>query len=132
VAGHQNSDRGLKRRKIGYPANSTSILQSSRLMKVWITCFFVLFGTAELLQWIQKFSLPLPVFVLGGAFLAIASNYSKLNNLPFHPDYEISELPENPAPAVTSSSAPPMPASARSQPSSTVSFTISKPHKPGD
>ena len=105
-------------------------------MKVWITCFIVLFGTAELLQWIQKFSLPLPVFILGGAFLAIASNYSKLTDLPFHPDYETSELPAQPAPVVTPNQNPPLstsaPTAARSQPKSPVSFTISNPYKPGD
>ena len=112
-------------------------------MKVWITCFIVLFGTAELLQWIQQFSLPLPMFILGGAFLAIASNYDKLTSLPFHPDYE---LPLSQQPVVSAGSEMPMSQqsgsqqavsqpiaqkSARSQ-SEKVSFTISKPHQPGD
>ncbi len=61
-------------------------------MRVWIVCFIVLFGSAELLEWLQTFSLPMPIFVLGGAFLAIASNYNKLTHLPFHPDYEAPEL----------------------------------------
>lgn len=44
-------------------------------MRVWMTSFLVLFGMAELYQWVEHFTLPLPVYILGGAFLAIASNY---------------------------------------------------------
>ncbi len=47
-------------------------------MKVWLACFLVLFALAELFDWVQKFSLPLPIYILGGAFLAVASNYDKL------------------------------------------------------
>ncbi len=47
-------------------------------MKVWLACFLVLFALAELFEWVQKFSLPLPIYILGGAFLAVASNYDKL------------------------------------------------------
>ncbi|MBZ8179390.1 hypothetical protein [Oscillatoria salina] len=46
-------------------------------MKVWIVSFFLLFGLAELYQWAKDITLPLPVFILAGAFLAIASNYEK-------------------------------------------------------
>lgn len=56
-------------------------------MKIWATTFVVLFGLVELYQWVQHFSwtitLPLPVFILGGAALAIASNYDKRAGLPF-------------------------------------------------
>jgi hypothetical protein len=44
----------------------------------------VLFGLAELFQWMKQLSLPLPVFILGGAFLAIASNYEKRAGFPFN------------------------------------------------
>lgn len=47
-------------------------------MRIWLTCFGVLFAIAELLQWAKHLTLPLPIFILGGAFLAIASNYNKL------------------------------------------------------
>jgi hypothetical protein len=47
-------------------------------MKVWFICFVVLFALAQLFDWIQQFSLPLPIYILGGAFLAVASNYEKL------------------------------------------------------
>ncbi|MGQ4648563.1 hypothetical protein [Lyngbya aestuarii] len=46
-------------------------------MRVWMISFLVLFGIVELYQWIRDFTLPLPVFILSGALLAIASNYDK-------------------------------------------------------
>ena len=46
-------------------------------MRVWLVSLTVLFGLAELYQWVKGFMLPLPIYVLGGAFLAIASNYEK-------------------------------------------------------
>jgi hypothetical protein len=52
-------------------------------MKVWITCFLVLFSAAEIYQWLKHFSLPLPIYILGGIFLAIASNADKQTGLPF-------------------------------------------------
>jgi len=54
-----------------------------KMMKVWIASFLVLFGLAEIYQWLQHFTLPLPVYILGGAFLAIASNYEKITGFPF-------------------------------------------------
>lgn len=47
-------------------------------MRVWITCFVVLFALAQLFDWVQQFSLPLPICILGGAILAVASNYEKM------------------------------------------------------
>ena len=47
-------------------------------MRVWLACFFILFALAELFDWVQEFSLPLPIYILGGAFLAVASNYDKI------------------------------------------------------
>lgn len=47
-------------------------------MRIWLACFIVLFALAELFDWVKDFSLPLPIYILGGAFLAIASNYHKL------------------------------------------------------
>ena len=37
----------------------------------------LLFVGVELFQWFRSIVLPLPVYVLGGAFLAIASNYDR-------------------------------------------------------
>lgn len=47
-------------------------------MRVWLACFFVLFAVAELFDWVKELSLPLPIYILGGAFLAVASNYNRL------------------------------------------------------
>lgn len=47
-------------------------------MRVWLACFLVLFALAELFDWLKKFNLPLPIYILGGAFLAVASNYDKI------------------------------------------------------
>ncbi len=55
-------------------------------MKLWIGLFVALFGLAELFQWFRHFALPLPIFILGGAFLAIASNSDKRTGLPFLSD----------------------------------------------
>lgn len=46
-------------------------------MRIWLACFFVLFALAELFDWVKQITLPLPIYILGGAFLAIASNYNK-------------------------------------------------------
>jgi len=47
-------------------------------MKIWFICFVVLFAASQLFDWVQQFTLPLPIYILGGAFLAVASNYEKL------------------------------------------------------
>lgn len=45
-----------------------------KLMQVWIVCFVVFFAAAELYQWIQGITLPLPIFAVAGAVLAVVSN----------------------------------------------------------
>lgn len=47
-------------------------------MAVWFACFFLLFALAELFDWAKDIALPLPIYILGGAFLAVASNYNRL------------------------------------------------------
>jgi hypothetical protein len=105
-------------------------------MRVWLTCFILLFGAAELYQWVQKLSLPMPIFVLGGVFLALFSNFDKLKEFPFHPEYQDPKLPSSEAPSVEavnrvrSTEVVITPAANLSgQP---VSFTVRKPFKPGD
>ena len=49
-------------------------------MKAWLTCFFVLFALAKLFLWLKGFIVPMPVYILGGAFLAIASNYGAIQS----------------------------------------------------
>ncbi|NET37469.1 MAG: hypothetical protein F6K19_36505 [Cyanothece sp. SIO1E1] len=52
-------------------------------IRFWLFCCAVLFGTAELYQWVihlkwlENFALPLPVLALVGVALAVVSNYSK-------------------------------------------------------
>jgi hypothetical protein len=53
------------------------------IMRIWLACFLVLFAIAELFDWLQQFTFPLPIYILGGAFLAIASNYDRIVGLYF-------------------------------------------------
>lgn len=46
-------------------------------MKSWLIIVAILFVLAESLLWVKNFIFPLPIYILGGAFLAIASNYDK-------------------------------------------------------
>jgi len=46
-------------------------------MKVWLVTVFLLFCLVELVLWLKNFIVPLPLYLLAGAFLAIASNYQK-------------------------------------------------------
>ncbi len=47
-------------------------------IRIWFICFVVLFALSQLFDWVQQLYLPLPIYILGGAFLAVASNYEKL------------------------------------------------------
>ncbi|MBE9033643.1 hypothetical protein [aff. Roholtiella sp. LEGE 12411] len=64
-------------------------------MRVWLACFLVLFALAELFDWLQEFNLPLPIYILGGAFLAVASNYDKIIGS-YSGDTSIQASPEQP------------------------------------
>jgi len=64
-------------------------------MRVWLACFFLLFALAKLFDWVQELSLPLPIYILGGAFLAVASNYDKIVGSYFS-DGVSEALPEQP------------------------------------
>jgi hypothetical protein len=91
-------------------------------MKVWLASFLLLFAIAELYQWMKHFTLPLPVYILGGAFLAIASNYERRASFPFARADEQSTAIPNPQPSVSQlSQSPSTPAPQQSRP---ISFTI--------
>ncbi len=45
------------------------------MFKAWLFGVGILFVVAEFSIWLKQFILPLPIYVLAGAFLAIASNY---------------------------------------------------------
>ena len=46
-------------------------------MKSWLVSVGILFVLVEFFSWAKNFILPLPVYILAGAFIAIASNYDK-------------------------------------------------------
>lgn len=52
-------------------------------MKIWLATVLLLFVLGQLLEWAKHFAPPLPIFILGGLFLAIASNYDKRSGWPF-------------------------------------------------
>ncbi|MGF1591141.1 MAG: hypothetical protein ACFCU7_18205 [Pleurocapsa sp.] len=47
------------------------------MFKAWLFGVGILFVLAEFSIWLKQFILPLPVYILAGAFLAIASNYEQ-------------------------------------------------------
>lgn len=47
------------------------------MLKAWLVGVGILFVLAEFGIWLKQFMLPLPTYIIGGAFLAIASNYEK-------------------------------------------------------
>ena len=46
-------------------------------MKTWLVSVGILFILVEAFSWIKNFILPLPIYILAGAFIAIASNHDK-------------------------------------------------------
>lgn len=49
-------------------------------MKVWFVSFILLFLLAQFILWVKSFFTPLPLYIFGGAFLAIVSNYDQKIN----------------------------------------------------
>ena len=47
------------------------------MLKAWLVGVGILFVLAEFGIWLKQFMLPLPMYILAGASLAIASNYEK-------------------------------------------------------
>lgn len=47
------------------------------MLKAWLFSVGILFVLVEFGIWLKQFILPLPIYILGGAFLAIASNYEQ-------------------------------------------------------
>lgn len=102
-------------------------------MRVWIASFLVLFGMAELYQWLKHFTLPLPVYILGGAFLAISSNYERITGFPFQKTLEDkptaipSQMPVNLAVEQSQLNQSNLLTTPKNQQPRPVSFTIRKP-----
>lgn len=47
------------------------------MIKGWLFGVAILFVLAEFSLWLKQFILPLPIYILGAALLAIASNYEQ-------------------------------------------------------
>ncbi|NJN71405.1 MAG: hypothetical protein HC799_00575 [Limnothrix sp. RL_2_0] len=60
-------------------------------MKVWLTSVVILFVAVQIFQSIKGFFVPLPIYILAGAFLAIASNYDK----GIIPKFQTKDIPES-------------------------------------
>ncbi|MFE1745666.1 hypothetical protein [Coleofasciculus sp. H7-2] len=99
-------------------------------MRVWVASFLLLFGFAEIYQWLKQFTLPLPVYILGGAFLAIASNYDKRAGLPWErtEEDETAAIKQQTPPAMRSVSSQ-SPSNLTPQPPRPISFKIEKKTK---
>ena len=46
-------------------------------MRFWLTTVVLLILATQIFQALKVFFVPLPIYILAGAFLAIASNYDK-------------------------------------------------------
>ena len=55
-------------------------------MKVWLVSVFILFALVQLVLWLKNFFVPLPLYILGGTCLALASNYEKSLDIFFTPN----------------------------------------------
>ena len=63
-------------------------------MRVWLVSFSILFVATQLLLWLKNYFVPFPLYVFGGACLALASNNSAINlgDLPFFPNSKQSTM----------------------------------------
>ncbi|WOD37487.1 hypothetical protein [Nodosilinea sp. E11] len=102
-------------------------------MKLWLVCFLVLFFGAEAAQWlgqvpwISHVELSLPLTVVGGIGLAIASNYrSRPTFGPPSPQPAPPPLTNPTPPPSPAIKAPVQPIQTRSK-GDTISFEIKKP-----
>jgi hypothetical protein len=91
---------------------------------------------AEFYQWVRDFTIPLPVFILAGTILAIASNHGKYAGWSFQ-QHDQAEASQGQSPSIgftkqanwatlNPSTATPMPKATRP-----ISFTISRPTQKG-
>lgn len=87
-----------------------------------LLCFLLFFALSQLFQWAQEITLPLPFFILGGALLAIASNFDRRAGFPFNLiNSPTAEAPPVEPPTISQSSTSKFPRE--------ISFTIRKPEK---
>lgn len=88
-------------------------------MRIWLASFAVLFVIAELYQWAKHLTLPLPVYILGGALLAFASNHDKILRL-------FTTSTEPVPPLLDAVSVPDYEQLAKPLPTDSISFTIQR------
>lgn len=108
-------------------------------MKLWLVCFLVLFFGAEAVQWFSHLpwmsgvELSLPLTVMGGIVLAIASNHGALfgrDRPTFGPppaQPETPPLPNSPLPPPNPKVATPVRGEKANRKVDTISFEIKKP-----
>lgn len=105
-------------------------------MKLWLVCFFILFFGAEAIQWLGHLSwvsnveLSLPLTIVGGIGLAIASNYRNWPTLGPTPAKPKAPPLPNPTPPIPTI-ATPVNAPRVSHKADTISFEIKKPQAKG-
>ncbi|MBD2232972.1 hypothetical protein [Phormidium tenue] len=99
-------------------------------MKLWLVCFLILFFGAEAVQWfghlpwVSSVEPSLPLTLLGGIGLAIASNYRNWPTFGPAPKPEDPPLPSSPP---SPSIATPVNTPKVSRKADTISFEIKKP-----
>ncbi|MGG6238127.1 hypothetical protein ACQ4N7_05760 [Nodosilinea sp. AN01ver1] len=102
-------------------------------MKLWLVCFLILFFGAETAQWLGQLpwvgsaELSLPLTVVGGIGLAVASNYRHWPGLgAIAAKAEAPPLPTaSPPPSTTVAASVPPPKGSRR--TNSISFEIKKP-----
>jgi hypothetical protein len=77
------------------------------MLRVWLVTSVVFFVLVEFYQWVKGFILPLPIYVLGGAFLALASNYARGVSALFGSGAKTVEIPSQTATLLEPPSLPP-------------------------
>lgn len=75
------------------------------MAQVWIAIFFILLAVTQLYQSVKDINLPLPVYLVLGAILAIASNSPHQLSFDRQPQVSQPDLTE-PTPVVTSVQVP--------------------------
>lgn len=95
-------------------------------MNVWLTSCVLLFVLAQVYQSLEHIRLPLPVFILGGVLLAIASNFERQAGLPlrFRSPQSVKFHSFSSDSAVSLQPAPPAAAYQTPQPQRSISFVI--------
>jgi hypothetical protein len=83
----------------GVRASATFNFQlSTKLMaQFWIVFFFILLAVAELYQSVKDIVLPLPVYLVLGAVLAVASNYQQQISFDRNQRVTLTEMVEPPS-----------------------------------